>query len=187
MCWLALDRLLKLHEKAVLSLGPLAKRFSEERRAIAEVIEQRGFSLHANSYVSELDGKDVDASLLLIPCIGYKPADDPRVVATYERIWQRLGQAGLLYRYEHGSDALAGNEGSFGICNFWAVHHLACRGDIKAARRLFEHVLSFANDLGLFAEQIDPESGAALGNFPQAFTHVGLINAAIAMQRAENN
>jgi GH15 family glucan-1,4-alpha-glucosidase len=120
----------------------------------------------------------------LMPCVGYKQADDPRIVSTYRRISQRLGRNGLLYRYERGSDSLGSEEGAFGICSFWAVHHLACRGDLNEAKRLFEHVLSFANDLGLFAEEIDPDTGAALGNFPQAFTHVGLINAAIAMEQA---
>jgi GH15 family glucan-1,4-alpha-glucosidase len=184
MCWLALDRLLKLDRKHILSLGSLAGEFRREREAVADVIEQRGFNLRVESYVSELDGDAVDASLLLMPCIGYKPASDPRIVSTYERIWQRLGRGGLLYRYERGYDGIGSSEGAFGICSFWAVHHLACRGDIDEARRLFERILSFANDLGLFGEQIDPESGAALGNFPQAFTHVGLINAAIAIEQA---
>jgi GH15 family glucan-1,4-alpha-glucosidase len=128
----------------------------------------------------------VDASLLLMPCVGYKPARDPRIMATYRRIWQRLGRNGLLHRYQRGSDGLDSDEGTFGICSFWAVHHLACRGDLLEAKRLFEHVLSFANDLGLFAEEIDSDTGAALGNFPQAFTHVGLINAALAIAQAEN-
>ncbi len=184
MCWLALDRLLKLDKKHVLSLGTLAEEFRRERAAIADVIEQRGFNSRSESYVSELDGNAVDASLLLMPCVGYRSADDPRVASTYERVWQRLGRAGLLYRYESDCDASESHEGTFGICSFWAVHHLACRGDIKEAKRLFEHVLSFANDLGLFAEEIDPETGSALGNFPQAFTHVGLINAAVAIERA---
>jgi GH15 family glucan-1,4-alpha-glucosidase len=184
MCWLALDRLLKLDEKQVLSLGSLAERFRRERQEIEDVIEQRGFSARTESYVSELDGNAVDASLLLMPCVGYKRADDPRVVSTYERVWKRLGRKGLLYRYERRHDAVDSHEGTFGICSFWAVHHLACRGDIKQAKHLFEHVLSFANDLGLFAEEIDPETGAALGNFPQAFTHVGLINAAVAIEQA---
>ena len=83
-----------------------------------------------------------------------------------------------------GYDGLASDEGAFGICNFWAVHHLACRHDTVQARRLFEHVLSYANDLSLFAEEIDPATGAALGNFPQAYTHIGLINAATAIEQA---
>jgi GH15 family glucan-1,4-alpha-glucosidase len=119
-----------------------------------------------------------------MPCVGFKSADDPRVVATYERTWERLGRNGLLDRYERTGDQLAKREGAFGICSFWAAHHLACRPDTQQARRVFEHVLSFANELGLFAEEIDPDTGAALGNFPQAFTHVGLINAAIAIETA---
>jgi GH15 family glucan-1,4-alpha-glucosidase len=185
MCWLALDRLLRLNEKHVLSLRGLAVEFQRQRKAIEETIERLGFSARIDSYTSELDGAHVDASLLLMPCIGYKPADDPRIVSTYERIWQRLGRDGLLYRYERGYDDLASVEGAFGICSFWAVHHLACRGDVGEAKRLFEHLLSFANDVGLFGEEIDPQSGEALGNFPQAFTHVGLINAAIAIAQAE--
>jgi GH15 family glucan-1,4-alpha-glucosidase len=118
-----------------------------------------------------------------MPIVGYKPASDPRAIATYVRIWQRLGR-NLLYRYKPGRDRFAGREGAFGICNFWAAHHLACRGDVPAARRVFDHALAFANELGLFAEEIDPETGAALGNFPQAFTHVGSINAAIAIEQA---
>jgi GH15 family glucan-1,4-alpha-glucosidase len=183
MCWLALDRLLKLDERRILSLGPLAERFRVERQALVAAIEQRGFNANIASYTSELDGTHVDASLLLMPCIGYRPADDPRIVSTYERIWQRLGRDGLLYRYERRTDGLAHHEGAFGICSYWAVHHLACRGDALEATRLFERVTSFANDVGLFGEEIDPESGAALGNFPQAFTHVGLINAAIAIEQ----
>jgi len=184
MCWVALDRLLKLEKNHVLSLGRLAGRMRAERDAIAEVIEQRAYNSRVESYVSELDGSEVDASLLMMPFFGYKPASDPRVVSTYERIWQRLGCNGLLYRYKPGRDRFSGREGAFGICNFWAAQHLACRGDVPGARRLFDHVLAFANDLGLFAEEIDPETGTALGNFPQAFTHVGLINAAIAIEQA---
>ncbi len=183
MCWLALDRLLKLDAQRILSLGSLAKQFCTERQAIAESIEQRGFNAGIASYASELDGDRVDASLLLMPCVGYKPADDPRIVSTYERIWERLGCDGLLQRYERGYDEMPSHEGAFGICNYWAVHHLACRKDTREAKRLFERVTSFANDVGLFGEEIDLQSGAALGNFPQAFTHVGLINAAIAIEQ----
>ena len=184
MCWVALDRLLKLGGKGVLSLGAAADRFRGERDAIAAVIEEQGYNPQIESYISELGGDAVDASLLLMPCLGYRPADDPRVRSTYERIWQRLGHNGLLYRYERGYDRMESREGAFGICCFWAVHHLACRGDVAEAKRMFEHILSFANDVGLYGEEIDPETGAALGNFPQAFTHVGLINAAVAIERA---
>jgi GH15 family glucan-1,4-alpha-glucosidase len=134
--------------------------------------------------VGELDGDRVDASLLLMGCLGYKNPKHPRMRATFDLIKKRLGSKGLLYRYEKGSDARSAREGAFGMCSFWAIDNLAQRGDIDAGTRSFEHILSFSNDLGLFAEEIDVESGAALGNFPQAFTHVGLINAATALATA---
>ena len=186
MCWTALDRLLKLGEKGVLSLGSSCiDLFGRERAAIAETIEQRGFNPALSSYTSELDGVAVDASLLLMPCVGYEPKDARRIESTYDLISSRLGRDGLLYRYEQGYDGLNSKEGAFGVCTFWAVHNLACRGRVVEASRLFERSVAFANDLGLFGEEIDPESGDALGNFPQAFTHIGLINAAIALKRAD--
>jgi GH15 family glucan-1,4-alpha-glucosidase len=183
MCWLALDRLLKFDEKGVLSLGKLAEHFRAERQAITDVIEHRGFNSQIGAYTDELDGSKVDASLLLMPCIGYLACDNPRMISTYQLLSRRLGQDGLFYRNE-ARDNDEPREGAFGICSFWAVQYLACRGDAEEAQRLFEHLLSFANDVGLFGEEIDPHSGAALGNFPQAFTHIGLINAALAIERA---
>lgn len=183
MCWVALDRLLKLDEKGAVRLGKLRGKFEKERGEISEAIEKRGYSGAITSYTLEFDGESVDASLLLMPCLGFKDARDPRIRSTYDRIWQRLGCNGLLYRYERGHDDLPGKEGTFGICTFWAVHHLASRRDFDQAKRLFEHALTFANEVGLFAEEFDPENGSALGNFPQAFTHIGLINAALAMEQ----
>jgi GH15 family glucan-1,4-alpha-glucosidase len=184
MCWAALDGLLRLHDDGVLAL-PTAKvdLFGRERAEIEQAIERRGFNTALGSYVSVLDGDKVDASLLLMACIGYKDAGDPRMRSTYDLIHQRLGRNGLLNRYER-FDGIAGVEGAFGICGFWAIDNLAKRGDLDAAEQRFRHMLSFANDLGLYAEEIDIASGAALGNFPQAFTHVGLINAAVAIERA---
>jgi len=184
MCWAALDGLLKLHDDGALVLSSAkVDAFGRERAAIEQAIERRGFNAALGSYTSVLDGDKVDASLLLMACIGYKDAGDPRMRATYDRIHQRLGRNGLLHRYER-FDGMDGVEGAFGICGFWAIDNLAKRGDLDAAERRFHHMLSFANDLGLFAEEIDIASGAALGNFPQAFTHVGLINAAVAIERA---
>ena len=184
MCWAALDGLLKLHDDGALALSPTkVEAFGRERAAIEQAIERRGFNAAIGSYASVLDGDKVDASLLLMACIGYKDADDPRMRATYDRIHQRLGRNGLLYRYER-FDGIDGIEGAFGICGFWAIDNLAKRGDLDAAERRFQHMLAYANDLGLYAEEIDIASGAALGNFPQAFTHVGLINAAVAIERA---
>jgi GH15 family glucan-1,4-alpha-glucosidase len=104
---------------------------------------------------------------------------------TLARVRERLGANGLLYRYLDEDDGLPGAEGAFGICGFWGVEARALEGDVAAARSDFERLLSFGNDVGLFAEEIDPEDGAALGNFPQAFTHVGLINAAVTLARLQ--
>jgi len=182
MCWAALDGLIQLSERGIIKVDE--ERLRSTRDTIAEVIESRGYSEALESYVSELDGQSLDAALLLMSCMGYKKALEPRMRGTYDRIQRRLGRGGLLYRYEDGYDGLPALEGAFGICSFWAADNLAKRGDIDKAQCAFDHVLSFANDVGLFAEQIDLGSGAALGNFPQAFTHVGLINAATALAEA---
>jgi GH15 family glucan-1,4-alpha-glucosidase len=178
MCWAALDRLAKLAERGLVRID--AARIRAERDAVAAAIETRGFNSSVGSYVSELDGDRVDAALLLMGCVGYKDPRDERMRKTFDAVRQRLGQDGLLYRYEEGYDGLPPREGAFGICGFWAIENLARRGDLDAAEQAFAHILSFANDVGLYAEEIDPETGTVLGNFPQAFTHVGLINAAMA-------
>ncbi len=185
MCWVAFDCLLRLHDRGMIDLGLQQERYRREREAIAAVIEEKGFNPEIGSYTSELGGTGLDAALLLMPSLGYGEAGDPRVVSTYERIWQRLGRNGLLYRYELESDGLEGREGAFGICGFWAVEHLALRGDIDEAERLFEHLLSYANDVGLFGEEMDPLSKQHLGNFPQAFTHATLIQAGLALRDAQ--
>jgi GH15 family glucan-1,4-alpha-glucosidase len=169
-----------------LKLGRHVASFRTERDAIAAEIEARGFNREIASYTGAYDDDKVDASLLLMVCLGYKDASDPRMIATYDRIHRQLGRNGLLYRYERTDEAKRGKEGAFGICSFWAVDNLVRRGDVAEAERLFEHVLGFANDLGLFGEEIDPDSGAALGNFPQGFTHIGLITAALAISGAQH-
>jgi GH15 family glucan-1,4-alpha-glucosidase len=183
MCWVALDRLLKIAARKRLDLGASAPLFETNRAMLAHAIETRGYNARLESYTSELDGSQVDASLLLMPCVGYRAADDPRVIATWRRIVAVLDDKGLLRRYEPDYDGVTSREGAFGICGFWAIDHLAKRGEIRAAERKFEHLLGYANDVGLYAEEIDAASGAALGNFPQAFSHVGLINAALAIEK----
>ncbi len=179
MCWVALDRLVKLHEAGHLEAIPV-DRFRRERDAVRAEVEARGFSEAVQSYVSVFDGRDVDASLLLLARYGFADPRSPRMLATCERIRQRLGTHGLLYRY-HDDDGLAGGEGAFGICSFWWADVLCRQGKAEAARQTFEHLCAHANDVGLFAEEIDPKTGELLGNFPQAFTHVGLIDAALAL------
>jgi GH15 family glucan-1,4-alpha-glucosidase len=183
MCWSALDSLLKLQARGAVRVD--ADLLRRERDAIMAAIEAYGYNESIGSYVGTFGGDRVDAALLLMGCLGYKDPRDPRMRSTFARIHERLGRNGLLYRYERGYDDLEAGEGAFGICSFWAIDNLAERGDVEAAGHAFEHVMSHANDLGLFAEEIDPVTGAALGNFPQAFTHVGVINAALGIAQAE--
>lgn len=184
MCWVALDRLLKMHEEAGVDM-PVA-RFTSEREAIRQTIETHGFNNELNSYVSVLDGETVDASLLLLQLYGYRKATDDRMRGTFAQIQKTLAVNGLMFRYPHGQDdGLPAGEGAFGLCSFWDEEILAKLGRVDEAKRHFEEMLSYANDVGLFAEEIDVENGQALGNFPQAFTHVGLINAALTIDKAE--
>jgi len=182
LCWMALHCLSELqHDYGVSMPAGL----DAERDAIAAVIERDGFNPELGSYVAELGGAAADASLLLMSTLGYKPANDPRMRGTYAFTRQRLARNGLWSRYERNYDSL-GAEGAFGLCSFWAVEHMARSGQLDAARGAFERITLLANDVGLFAEEFDPDTGVQLGNFPQAFTHVGLINAALALAgRAE--
>jgi GH15 family glucan-1,4-alpha-glucosidase len=179
MCWVALDRLLRLDREGHIRVP--TEQFAAQLDSIREEIETRGYSEDLQSYVTAFDLEDVDASLLLLARYGYVEPTAPRMRSTYERLIQRLGQGGLLHRYLSNHDGLPSGEGAFGICGFWAVEYLARRGSTEEARSRFEHLLSFRNDVGLMAEEIDPATGEALGNFPQAFTHVGLIDAALSI------
>jgi GH15 family glucan-1,4-alpha-glucosidase len=179
MCWVALDRLLLLHEARLLRVP--AERFAAQRAAIRQEIEARGFNTQLHSYVSVFDGTDVDASLLQLGRHGYIDPGDARMNGTRQLITERLGTHDLLYRYR-ASDGLPTGEHAFGITSFWAVTAAAQSGDVPGARTALEHLLRYGNDVGLYAEEIDEESGAAVGNFPQAFTHVGLIDAALAVE-----
>jgi GH15 family glucan-1,4-alpha-glucosidase len=181
LCWTALDRLLELRDKGLLQRGPFDE-FAHHRALIRREVEQRAWNDHLQSYVSSLDGDDVDASLLLIAWYGFEDPASERMRKTYARIREQLGtDQGLLFRYRTGDSP---GEGAFGICGFWAVEYLALGGGtIEEAAALFESLCGRGNDVGLFAEQIDPQTQEPLGNFPQAFTHVGLINAAISLAR----
>jgi GH15 family glucan-1,4-alpha-glucosidase len=183
MCWVALDRLVRLCERR--HVQARAARFARERDAIREAIEARGYSTRLGSYVSIFDTEALDASLLLLSLMGYADPRSARMRRTVARVRERLGTNGLLYRYLDEEDGLAGSEATFGICGFWGIEARALQGDLVAARADFEQLLSFGNDVGLFAEEIDAGTGAAIGNFPQAFTHVGLINAAVTIARLQ--
>jgi GH15 family glucan-1,4-alpha-glucosidase len=180
MCWVALDRLIDLHGARHLS-APV-DRFRTVRDEIRQAIERSGYSEERKSYVSVFDGRDLDASLLLLARYGYTPARSPRMDSTWTAIQRELARGPLFYRYRAEGDGLPAGEGAFGICCFWAVDYLARRDDLDGAHQAFEQLMGYASDTGLFAEEIDPDSGLALGNFPQAFTHVGLIDAALSLE-----
>jgi GH15 family glucan-1,4-alpha-glucosidase len=126
----------------------------------------------------------------MLPIVGFLPATDPRMLATIDAIAARLtDERGLVYRYrtQEGVDGLAGEEGTFLLCTFWLAQALALSGQVDRAREVFERAASLVSDLGLLAEEVDPRSGELLGNFPQAFSHIGLVNAAWAIDQAERN
>lgn len=181
LCWSSLDRLLDLHAAGRLPGAP-AERFAHEREAIRREVEARGWNPRLGSYTQSLDGDTVDASLLLMPFYGFADGGSERMRATRKRITDRLGAGpGLLYRYEESRPA---GEGAFAACTFWDADCLARAGDADGAGRVIDAGLGYANDLGLFAEEVDPATGDALGNFPQAYTHVGLVNAALSLAEA---
>lgn len=182
MCWVALDRLLRLHQRGALWVP--RERFEREARAIRAAIETRGYDQALGAYVGAFDAQWLDAGLLLMARYGYQNATAPRMQSTFARIDERLTRDGLVYRYRDVDDHLPPGEGAFTACGFWAVDYLARCGRLREAARRFEHLLAAGNDVGLFAEEIDPDTGEALGNLPQAFSHVGLITAALALETA---
>jgi GH15 family glucan-1,4-alpha-glucosidase len=182
LCWVALERLIELAETDHLPLD--VDRFQTERDAIRADVERLGYSERLGCYTQVFGKDDLDASLLTLPLYGYIDALNPRMISTLASIQQQLGRDGHIYRYAEGtSDGLPAGEGAFGVCGFWAVECCALSGDLQGARVTFQHLLASANDLGLFPEEYDPDTGDLLGNFPQAFTHVGVINAAITLGR----
>lgn len=185
MCCVALERLVALHEAGYLRVD--TDRYRNEAETIRAAVEEHGYNEEMDSYVATFGGDQVDASLLLLPFYGYTEATAPRMESTFARHHEELAQDGLLYRYPPGTDdGLSSEEGAFGICSFWDEEMFARLGRLDEAQENLDRTLAYANDLGLFAEEIDPETGAFLGNFPQAFTHVGLINAVLTLQKARD-
>ena len=182
MCWAALDSLLALNRRIGLPID--RARLERTRHEIREWIETRTYSAGVGSFVSRPGVDWPDASLLAIARCGFLEANEPRMRATFDHIERRLGRGPLLLRYPQGSDGLSGQEGAFGLTGFWAVDYLARAGRITEAESRFEALLDYANELGLFSEEIDLATHEQLGNFPQAFTHVGVISAANALKRA---
>jgi GH15 family glucan-1,4-alpha-glucosidase len=184
MAWVAVDRAIKDFERFNLP-GPI-DHWRELRDKIHEHVCQNGFNPAVGTFVQSYGSTALDASLLLIPLVGFLPASDPRVVATVEAIEKKLVVDGFVLRYdlEKSDDGLAGEEATFLLCSFWLVDCLIMIGRRDDAQRLFERLLNVRNDLGLLAEEYDPISRRQLGNFPQAFSHIGLVNSAVNLSRA---
>ncbi|MEX2535698.1 MAG: glycoside hydrolase family 15 protein [Trueperaceae bacterium] len=182
MCWVALDRALSLAKRHGLQ-GDVG-RWQREREEIRQVVLEKGYNEDRQSFVQSFGSNSLDASNLLIPVMGFLPFDDPRVRNTLERTLEELTSEGVVYRY-HAKDGLPGGEGAFGLTTFWLIDVLALSGRLEEALELFERMLRRANRVGLYAEEFDTKTGAFLGNFPQGFTHIGLINSALYLSRAK--
>jgi GH15 family glucan-1,4-alpha-glucosidase len=183
MAWVAFDRAAIMDGQALSGSGPRWRQIADEIHA---QICERGFDREFNSFVQAYGSKRLDASLLLIPLVGFLPAEDPRVRGTLKAIEKKLlidGEFVLRYAPENASDGLPPGEGAFLACSFWLVANYILQGRHADARKLFERLLSRCNDVGLLAEEIDPLTGRMLGNFPQAYSHVGLINCALSLSQ----
>ncbi|MEV0742314.1 glycoside hydrolase family 15 protein [Streptomyces sp. NPDC050549] len=183
MAWVAVDRTIKLIESGDAD-GPLEE-WRELRDDIHRDVCERGYDKERNTFTQSYGSKELDASLLLIPQMGFLPPDDKRVIGTIEAIQRELSTPdGFILRYptsgtDEGVDGLPGDEGAFLACSFWMADDLAMIGRVDEARKLFEKLLSLRNDLGLLAEEWDPRLQRQVGNFPQAFSHVPLIDTAL--------
>jgi GH15 family glucan-1,4-alpha-glucosidase len=186
MCWAALDRAIKLAPQ----LGEYARvdAWAAERDAIRDAVLERGWSESRQAYAQSFDSDELDAAALLMPLVGFLPATDPRMRSTIDAIARELTEDGMVLRYRNtdglNADGLTGEEGTFVICSFWLVSCLAQAGELERAQELFDRLAGFANDLGLLAEEVDAKTGELVGNFPQAFSHIGLITAAWQIDQA---
>ena len=186
LCWTALDRAVKLAPH--LAEHAKVEEWEKARDEIREAVLTRGWSEAKQAYAQSFNSDELDAAQLLMPILGFLPATDERMRSTIEAIASELTEDGLVLRYRNeeglNADGLTGEEGTFVICTFWLVCCLAQAGEIERARELFEQLVGYASDLGLIAEEIDTKNGEQLGNFPQAFSHIGLIVAASNLDKA---
>ena len=178
MCWVALDRAVKLAPD--LGDGARPREWAAQRDEVRTAILEQAYDDDLGVYVGAFGSDRLDASVLLMPIMGLVEASDERMLSTIHAIDRELGVDGLVRRWTGTSD----DEGAFVICSFWLANCLAAAGELERAREVFERVVGHANDLGLLAEEIDPRDGSLLGNFPQAFSHVGLITAAWSIDQA---
>ena len=184
MCWVALDRAIRAAEQYSLASERLAC-WQMVRDQIRADILTHGYNAAIGAFTQSYGDNTLDASNLLLPLVGFIPPDDPRMRSTVDRIMEKLtDEHGFVYRY-HADDGLSGSEGTFAMCTFWLIDNLAMQGRVAEARSLFERLLTYAGRLGLFSEEIDARNNIALGNYPQAFTHIALINSANNLKKAE--
>ena len=186
MNWVALDRAVRLAKVLGANDERVAHWVDHRDRVRAAILEQ-GWSERAGAFTQAFGRDDLDASVLVMPIVGFLPATDPRMRATIEAIADRLtDEHGFVFRYLN-EDGLPGSEGTFGICTYWLAECLALAGEVDRARVLFQRITNCANDVGLLSEEVDPATGELLGNFPQAFTHIGLIHTALAIDAASRS
>jgi GH15 family glucan-1,4-alpha-glucosidase len=187
LCWTALDRAVKLAPQLGMH-GAKVDEWAAERDRIREAVLERGWSEQRQAYAQAFDSDELDAAALLMPLVDFLPATDERMRSTIDAIARDLSEDGLVLRYRNqeglNADGLEGEEGTFVICSFWLVSCLARAGELERAEALFDQLAGYANDLGLLAEEIDTANDQLLGNFPQAFSHIGLITAAWEIDKA---
>jgi GH15 family glucan-1,4-alpha-glucosidase len=182
MVWLALERAVDMARRGVL-VGD-ASRWARTRDQVLASTLENAFDPEVGAFVQHYGSKELDAANLLLPFYEMLPYEDPRVQGTIDGTLEKLTTNGLVYRY-HADDGLPGEEGAFGLCTFWLVDALALSGRMDEAWEIYEGIAGRANHVGLFSEQIDPGTGEFLGNFPQAFTHIGLINSRLYLAHGE--
>jgi len=183
LCWAALDRGIEIARDN--GFDAPFDRWKGERDAIREMVLEEGFDDEIGCFTQTFEGETVDAAALRLGSVGFLPFDDDRMQGTIDAVIDHLmTDDGLVMRYE-GDDGLPGEEGAFVLCSFWLVECLALSGRVEEAREVFESVVEHISPLGLFAEEIDPETGEHRGNFPQAFSHIGLVNAVLYLNEAE--
>jgi GH15 family glucan-1,4-alpha-glucosidase len=182
MAWVAFDRAVRMHD-AFGQSGPV-EHWRAFREAIKRDVLQHGWNEELGTFTQSYGSRELDASLLIMPVVGFLPADDPRVAATVAAIERDLTVDGLVLRYRtdgETNDSLPPGEGVFLPCSFWLVEVMGMQGRYAEARALFERLIGLSNDVGLLAEEYDPLQKRQLGNFPQAFTHLSLVSAALVL------
>ncbi|MFG2149188.1 glycoside hydrolase family 15 protein [Streptomyces sp. NPDC048696] len=185
MAWVAADRAVRALESDPARRGD-AERWRRMRDEVHREVCEKGFDPERNTFTQSYGSAELDAATLLIPRVGFLPGDDPRVIGTVDAVRAELGRDGFLRRYSTEGrrtvDGLPGSEGTFLVCSFWLADALRLTGREKEARDLFERLLALRNDVGLLAEEYDPVAKRQLGNFPQAFSHIGLVATALGLE-----